>query len=249
MRNKSDKELQFKGFLAQWIGPFVLLGILFLLGALGYRLTEGWDWGDSLWMVLITITTIGFGEVEPLSAAGRIVTILIIGGGLIVVQLSLQRFVALSESGYFRKMKELRLRRALRRMKNHVIICGFGRVGQEIAAQLQQKDVPFLVIESDPIAKNQASLKGINVLEADATLDHTLHLAGIKECRSLIATLPSDADNLYVILSAKAINSICRLIARAASQEASNKLKLAGANVVISPYVAAGKNMAESSLE
>ena len=96
--------------------------LLFILGALGYRISEGWDWGDCLWMVLITITTIGFGEVEVLSSAGRIITFLIIGGGLFVVQLTLQRFIQLSELGYFIKLEELRLRRLIRRMKNHVII-------------------------------------------------------------------------------------------------------------------------------
>tara|TARA_Y100001968_G_scaffold217938_1_gene200560 strand:+ start:38212 stop:38958 length:747 start_codon:yes stop_codon:yes gene_type:complete len=231
-----------------WLISFLALIILFFLGALGYRLTEGWDWGDCLWMVLITITTIGFGEVETLSAAGRIVTFLIIGGGLVVIQLTLQRFVRLSESGYFRRMEELRFRRVLNRMKNHVIICGYGRVGKEIALQLQEKDIPILVIETDPLVKNKAESRGINVLEADATLDQTLLLAGIKQCRSLVVTLPSDAANLYVVLSAKGITESCRLIARAASEEAYNKLKLAGANVVISPYVAAGKSMAEASI-
>tara|TARA_Y100001968_G_scaffold314818_1_gene340656 strand:- start:266 stop:865 length:600 start_codon:yes stop_codon:yes gene_type:complete len=199
-------------------------------------------------MVLITITTIGFGEIEPLSAAGRIVTFLIIIGGLVVIQLTLQRFVLLSESGYFRRMEALRFRRALSRMNNHVIICGYGRVGKEIAEQLHRKGVPILIIELDPLMKSKAESRGFNVLEADATLDQTLLLAGIKQCRSLVVTLPSDAANLYVVLSAKGINKDCRLIARAASEEASKKLTLAGASVVVSPYVAAGKSMAQASI-
>ena len=117
------KTNKFKGYLKVWAAPISLLIFLFLFGALGYRVTEGWDWGDCLWMVLITITTIGFGEVEALSSAGRIITFLIIGGGLFVVQLTLQRFIQLSELGYFIKLEELRLRRLIRRMKNHVIIC------------------------------------------------------------------------------------------------------------------------------
>jgi len=104
------KTNKFKGYLKVWAAPISLLIFLFLLGALGYRITEGWDWGDCLWMVLITITTIGFGEVEVLSAAGRIITFLIIGGGLFVVQLTLQRFIQLSELGYFIRLEELRLR-------------------------------------------------------------------------------------------------------------------------------------------
>tara|TARA_Y100001968_G_scaffold70637_1_gene61825 strand:- start:2929 stop:3330 length:402 start_codon:yes stop_codon:yes gene_type:complete len=132
-------------------------------------------------------------------------------------------------------------------MNNHVIICGYGRIGKEIAEQLLSKAIPILVIELDPIIKTQAEERGLKVLQADATLDQTLLMAGILQCRSLVVTLPSDASNLYVVLSAKGINSKCRLIARSESEEASSKLKLAGANVVVSPYVAAGRSMAEAS--
>ncbi len=242
------KSNKFKRYLKVWAPPISLLVFIFLFGAFGYRITEGWDWGDCLWMVLITITTIGFGEVEVLSAAGRIITFLIIGGGLFVVQLTLQRFIQLSEKGYFIKLEELRLRRLIRRMKNHVIICGFGRTGREIAEQLKSEKISTLIIEIDSSRKAEAEEKGFNILLADATMDQSLLLAGVKNCRSLVVTLPSDAANLYVVLSAKALNDTCRLIARAASEEAANKLKLAGADAVVSPYVAAGRTMAASAL-
>ncbi len=242
------KTNKFKGYLKVWAAPISLLIFLFLLGALGYRITEGWDWGDCLWMVLITITTIGFGEVEVLSSAGRIITFLIIGGGLFVVQLTLQRFIQLSELGYFIKLEELRLRRLIRRMKDHVIVCGYGRTGREIADQLKSEKISTIIIENDSTRKTEAEEKGFNVLLADATMDETLLLAGVKNCRSLVVTLPNDAANLYVILSAKALNNACRLIARAANEEAASKLKLAGADGVVSPYVAAGRTMAASAL-
>ena len=242
------KTNKLKGYLKVWTAPITLLIFLFLIGALGYRITEGWDWGDCLWMVLITITTIGFGEVEVLSSAGRIITFLIIGGGLFVVQLTLQRFIQLSELGYFVKLEELRLRRLIRRMKNHVIICGFGRTGKEIADKLKSEKISTLIIEIDSSRKIEAEEKGFNVLLADATMDDTLLLAGVKTCRSLVVSLPSDAANLYVVLSAKALNNTCRLIARAANEEAANKLKLAGADAVVSPYIAAGRTMAASAL-
>ncbi len=237
-----------KNLAKPWIGPLFSLGILFLFGAIGYRISEGWDWGDCLWMVLITITTIGFGEVEPLSEAGRIVTLLIIGGGLIVVQLTLQRLVTLSDLGYFRRMRELRLHRLIRRMQNHVIICGYGRIGKEIAEQLDSKNVEILIVESDPLKQKRAEEKGYQVLHADATLDETLNMAGINKCLSLVVALPTDADNLYVVLSARAINLNCWTIARAETEEAQGKLKLAGANVVVSPYIAAGQTMANASI-
>tara|TARA_B100000965_G_scaffold82919_1_gene66413 strand:+ start:992 stop:2020 length:1029 start_codon:yes stop_codon:yes gene_type:complete len=242
------KSNNYKSFIKVWASPLSLLIFLFFFGALGYRITEGWDWGDCLWMVLITITTIGFGEVEVLSSSGRIITFLIIGGGLFVVQLTLQRFIRLSELGYFIKLEELRLRRLIRTMKNHVIICGYGRTGKEIAAQLKSEKISALIIEIDQTRKNEAEENGFNVLMEDATMDETLLLAGIKNCRSLVVTLPSDAANLYVVLSAKALNNNCRLIARAATEEAANKFKLAGANAVVSPYVAAGRTMAASAL-
>ena len=104
-------------------------------------------------MVLITISTIGYGEVEPLSQAGRLVTVLIIAGGLLVVQLAIQRVLGLSESGYFRQVRDLRFRRQLRRMHNHVILCGYGRIGWEIGEQLLLEQVPVLVVEMDPMRK------------------------------------------------------------------------------------------------
>ncbi len=240
--------LNIRALMKPWLGPMVALAGLLLIGACGYRLTEGWDWGDCLWMVLITISTIGYGEVEPLSAAGRVVTVLIISGGLVVVQLTIQRVLGLAESGYFRKMRELRFRRIIRHMKNHVILCGYGRIGQEIAEQLQMEGVEILIVELDPSRKNAAEEKGLKVLLADATLDETLNLAGLEQCKSLVVTLPNNASNLYVILSAKSLCPQSRLIARAETEEAANKLKLAGASVVVSPYVAAGRTMAATAL-
>ena len=248
MQKKFPRGFKIKEFAIPWVGPILALVLLFVFGSIGYRITEGWDWGDCLWMVLITITTIGFGEVEPLSATGRIVTFLIIGGGLVIVQITLQRLLGLSESGYFRKMRELKLRRMLRLMRNHVIICGYGRIGREIAQQLQSEDVPILIVEVDPSMKDVAEKEGLKVLLADATLDETLLLAGIENCRSLVVALSNDAANLYVVLSARGLSKECRLISRSESEEASNKLRLAGATVVVSPYVAAGKTMAATAL-
>ena len=133
-------------------------------------------------------------------------------------------------------------------MKDHVILCGYGRIGKEIAEQLQSEGVQIIIVELDPLRSKAAEEKGLDVLLADATLDETLLLAGVKQCRSLVVTLPSDASNLYVVLSAKGLRPQCRLISRADSDEAAAKLKLAGANAVVSPYVAAGKTMAATAL-
>ena len=239
---------QLKLITAPWRGPISALTSVIFAGALGYRITEGWDWGDCLWMVLITISTIGFGEVAPLSPPGRLVTVLIVVGGLVVVQLAIQRVLGLKESGYFRRLREFRFLRMLEGLHDHVILCGYGRIGQEIAAQLQRDAVPLVVIETDPERKAVADENGLWVLQADATLDETLLDAGLERCCSLVAALPSDASNLYVILSAKDLRPDCRLIARANSDEAASKLRLAGATVVVSPYVAGGRVMAASAL-
>lgn len=231
-----------------WLLPVLALTAVILSGAIGYRITEGWDWGDCLWMVLITISTIGYGEVEPLSQAGRLVTVLIIAGGLLVVQLTIQRVLGLSQSGYFRQVRDIRFRRMLRRMHDHVILCGYGRIGKEIGEQLLLENVPVLVVEMDPKRQRAAQERGLQVLQADATLDETLLEAGLDRCRSLVTALPSNAANLYVILSARGLRNNCRLIARADSDEAASKLELAGASVVVSPYVAGGRVMAATAL-
>ena len=228
--------------------PILALVMLVNAGALGYRITEGWDWGDCYWMVAITISTIGFGEVHPLSSAGRLVTVFTIIGGLVVVQITIQSMLGLAESGYFRRLRERRFLRWIRRMHNHVILCGYGRIGQEIAEQLTREGVPLLVIEMDTDRREAAEERGLPVLMADATLDETLVEAGIHRCRSLVAALTSNAANLYVVLSARGLAPHCRLIARSDSEEAERKLRLAGANQVVSPYVAGGRTMAATAL-
>ena len=218
--------------------PLVALVMVVNASALGYRLTEGWDWGDCYWMVAITIPTIGYGEVEPLSHAGRVVTVFSIVGGLVVVQLTIRSLVGVAESGYFRRLHARRLLHWLQTMNDHVILCGYGRIGREIAAQLSKEGTPLLVVEMDPDRRDAAEAKGLPVLLADATLDETLVDAGIHRCRSLVAALPNDAANVYVVLSARAIAPRCRLIARSDSEEAERKLRQAGADQVVSPYVA-----------
>ena len=237
-----------KEYLRPWLGLISSLFFLFFLGATGYRFTEGWDWGDCLWMVLITVSTIGFGEVQPLSPEGRIVTLLIIVAGLIFVQFTFQKAVRLFELGYFQRVNELRFKRILRKMKDHVILCGYGRVGQEISKQIKTQNIPIVVVENDTDRKKIAEENGLEVLFADATLDETLNLAGLNTCKSLVVTLPNDAANLYVVLSAKSIRNSVKVIVRAGTEESASKLRLAGANIVVSPYIAAGRAMASMAL-
>jgi voltage-gated potassium channel len=234
-----------------WAGPVLALALVVNAGAVGYRLTEGWDWGDCYWMVLITLSTLGFSdEHTPLvHTGGRIVTALLLVGGLVVVQQTLQKLLELTNSGYFRRLRERRYRQQLQRsMNQHVILCGYGRIGREIAEQLCGENIQLLVVENDPGRIDEAQQRGLTVLQGDATLDETLEEAGIHRCRALVAALPSNAANLYVILSARGLAPSARLIARADSEEAEGKLRLAGADQVVSPYVAGGRAMAATAL-
>ncbi|MEY4297903.1 MAG: hypothetical protein RLZZ423_1082 [Cyanobacteriota bacterium] len=234
-----------------WAGPLLALALVVNAGALGYRLTEGWDWGDCYWMVLITLSTMGFSDPHTLvvHTGGRIVTALLLMGGLVVVQQTIQKLLELTNSGHFERMRERRYRQQLQRMMNqHVILCGYGRIGREIAQQLSGEAVPLLVVEMDPERIAEAQQRGLTVLQGDATLDHTLVDAGIHHCRALVAALPSNAANLYVVLSARGLAPRTRLIARADSDEAEGKLRLAGADQVVSPYVAGGRTMAATAL-
>jgi voltage-gated potassium channel len=233
-----------------WRRPLLALVGIVNLAALAYRITEGWDWGNAYWMVVITLSTMGFSDAntKALTASGRVVTTLLIVGGLVVVQLTVQGFLALNESGYFRLLSEQRFRRRLQRMHNHVILCGYGRIGREIAEQLTREGVPLLVVETDPESRDAAEERGLPVLMADATLDETLLDAGIHNCRALVAALTSNAANLYVVLSARGLAPRCRLIARADSDEGERKLRQAGADQVVSPYVAGGRTMAATAL-
>lgn len=145
-----------------WRTPVLALSLLINLTAVGYRLTEGWDWGDCYWMVVVTLSTMGWsdGTTQPLSTAGRVVTTLAIVGGLVVVQVTIQSLLGLSESGYFRRLRERRFKNWLSMMENHVILCGYGRIGREIADQLVSEGVPLVVVEMDTAQKEAAEERG-----------------------------------------------------------------------------------------
>ena len=234
-----------------WAVPILALAAVVNAGAVGYRLVEGWDWGDCYWMVLITLSTLGFSDehTQLIHTGGRIVTALLLVGGLVVVQQTIQKLLELTNSGYFRRIRQRRYRQQLQRsMNQHVILCGYGRMGREIAEQLNGENIQLLVVENDSDRIEEAQQRGLTVLQGDATLDETLEEAGIHRCRALVAALPSNAANLYVILSARGLAPGARLIARSDSEEAEGKLRLAGADQVVSPYVAGGRAMAATAL-
>ncbi len=233
----------------QLIAGGVALVCVTLIGTLWYWLVEKWQLVDAAYMTVITLATVGFSEVQPLGDRGRIFTISLILMGLISIGYIVNRFTEALIQGYFQEGIRLRQRRRLMdSLTQHYIICGYGRMGSQIAKEFREEDISFVIVEAEIDEVLAAQQLGFNVIQADATLDETLLGVGIEQAVCLIAALPSDAENLYTILSAKTLNPQIRAIARGSTEEASQKLQRAGADAVVSPYITGGKRMAAAAL-
>lgn len=225
------------------VSGFIVLFLTILSGIIGYSLIEDWSISDSLYMTIITITTTGFEEVHPLSDTGQIFTVLLImfsfGTILYIGGTGVQYVI---ESKFFRRR---RMNRQLAGIKNHYIVCGFGRMGSHIADRLQEAKVPFVVIENNP--KNFPKLDSLGYIydKGDAASDDTLLRAGIKEARGLVAVLSTDPENVFATLSARVLNPGIFIVARAIDEDTESKLLKAGANRVVKPYELGGTRMAE----
>ncbi len=220
-----------------------------VIGTVGYQLIERWSVLDALYMTVITMASVGFMEVHPLSSAGRLFTIVLILLSLVSIGYIVNRFTEAVIQGYFQEGIRLReQRRLLEALSGHYIVCGFGRTGRQVSLEFEAEGVPFLVVEASPELVRGAQQLGYIALQGDATLDQTLEAARIEQAACIVCTLPSDADNLYVLLSAKNLNPTMRTIARANSPEALKKLKQGGADAVVSPYITGGRRMAAAAL-
>jgi voltage-gated potassium channel len=224
-------------------------GLVFFSGSLWYHLVEGWPWLDAVYMCVITLTTVGFGEIRPLGDRGRIFTIALIIMGVITIGYIVNRFTEALIEGYFVEGRKIRVQRKfVESLSNHYIICGFGRIGRQIATEFAAEKMPFLVADASIEQVKIAQELGYAAIQADATLDETLIKMAVGKALCLVAALPSDAENLYIILSAKTLNPNIRAIARASNEEAVQKLQRAGADKVISPYITGAKRMAAAAL-
>lgn len=229
-------------------GVAALVGV-FLSGTLWYKLVEGWSWEDAAYMTVITLATVGYGETQPLGKRGRLFTIALILMGVVSIGYIVNRFTEAIIQGYFQEGIRLRQqRRLMESLAEHYILCGFGRTGRHIALEFQAEGVPFVIVDSDEESIEAGQALGYHIIQGDATLDETLLKVGIERAICLVAALPSDAENLYTILSAKTLNPEIRAIARASSEEAVQKLQRGGADAVISPYITGGKRMAAAAL-
>lgn len=225
--------------------PLLLLCILMFAGTLGYMLIEEYSFLDALYMTVITISSVGFNEVRPLDDAGRVFTIflILINLGLFTYFISLlTRFYSNTE--LLTKYKMIKMENKIQQLNNHVIICGFGRNGKESALVLYDNKIPFVVVEEKNELETDLPFEVTHFLKDNATKDEALLKAGIKNARALITTLPVDADNLFVVLTAKQLNPGLTVVSRASQDSSVNKLKIAGATNVIMPDKIGGARMA-----
>lgn len=230
-------------------GGVLLFASLFVLGTVWYRLVEKWTWIDAAYMTTITLSTVGYGETRTLGEVSRLFTMLLILMGLVTVGYMANRFTEAFIQGYFQQgIRRRQEQRAMEKLSNHYILCGYGRTGRQIAVEFAMEKIPFVVIDSSPDKIARAKLANYVVLEGDATLDDTLQAARIDKALCIVAALSSDAENLYTVLSAKTLNPKIRAIARASTEEALQKLQRAGADEVVSPYITGGKRLAAAAL-
>lgn len=226
----------------------IVLGVVLVVGTIGYIVIEGVQVFDALYMVVITITTVGFGEVFELSATGRAwtVVILVLGFGVAL-------YTAVASIEYLIDLGEVRRRRRMEseiaRLSNHVIVCGWGRVGRGTWAELTAKGVSVAIIELDPGRSADAQTEGALVITGDATHNHVLELAGVHSAQALIASVADDSDNLVIALSVKALRPELRVVSRAADLESDRKLRLAGADAVVVPQAVGAERLALMAIQ
>jgi voltage-gated potassium channel len=228
-----------------WLA-FGLIMIPITTGVVGYIVIEQVRFLDALYMTIITVSTIGYGEIFPLSDAGRVFTIFLIIGnlGIFAYAISLvSRF--LIEGNFFYQIKIKRMKSKIAALNNHVIICGFGRNGQAACEMLKFHGLPYVILESKKeLLEQYLNFEHTYFLNEDATKDESLLAAGIDKARALITTLPNDADNVFVTLTAKGLNPNLLIISRASNSSSFSKLKRAGAANVIMPDKIGGAHMA-----
>ncbi|MEK7196901.1 MAG: NAD-binding protein, partial [Nitrospirota bacterium] len=229
---------------------FALIFLIFVVavGSAGYMVIEGWNCIDSLYMTIITIASVGYREVHDLSPNGRIFTIILIIGGVGSVAYTLTTVAKIVLEG---EIKEIfgrkRLEKKIKELKNHYIVCGYGRMGKIICRELREKSIRFAVIEKKLDIPEERD--DILILEGDATKDEILKEAGIEKAKGLISVLPTDAENLFVVLSARELNPNLFIVARAGEEGSEQKLIRAGADRVVSPYHIGGLRIAHTVLK
>jgi len=219
------------------------------IGTFGYSMVEGWPLFDSLYMTVITLATVGFKEVQPLSDQGKLFTIILIISGTGMIAYTLSSLLQFTMEGQLRKiLGRKKLENRISELRDHYIICGFGRIGHLICREFQSRPLPFVVVEKDPQLIERVEREGFMFVEGDATDDETLQAAGIDHALGLITAVTSDTDNVYITLTARGLNPKLFILARAGEEGSEKKLMRAGASKVISPYTIGASRMAQAIL-
>ncbi len=227
-----------------------LLAMVILVGTVGYMLIEGWSFSDALFMAVITITTVGYGETQPLDEPGRLFTVFLILVGVGSAFYILTALTATIIEGDLRQVfGERRMKSRIERLKDHYIVCGFGRVGREVSREFRDRKVPFVVIDRNEEALEHARRDGALTVAGDATTEEALIEAGIERCECLIAASDSDAGNTYITLTAKALRPEVFVVARVGTPGNEPKMRQAGADRIVSPYAMGGRRMAFAALQ
>jgi voltage-gated potassium channel len=244
-----------KAGVSRWWRPqgprFAAALLVFIVagGTLGYMAVEGWSAWDAFYMTVITVTTVGYREVHDLSRAGQAFTVVLlfvgVGGALYTFTMMASAVV---EGGLPKRLRRHRREHMLDTIKDHFIVCGYGRIGRLIASQFRHQSIPFVVIEMDPGRTQMAVDDGVLAIEGEASREEVLTRAGIGSARGLIAAVGTDAENVYTVLSARVLNPDLFIIARAGAEDSEQKLLRAGANRVVSPYHIGAMQIAQTAI-
>lgn len=227
----------------------IILVTVIALGVFGYMTIENWPLFDSLYMTVITLSTVGFKEVHSLSPAGKWFTLLLIVSGCGIIAYAVGSLIQLMVEGQLRRLLgRKKLESRISKMHGHYIICGFGRIGTLICREFKARPLSFVVVEKDPQICERLNREGFLTVAGDATLDETLLTAGIENAQGLITAVTSDTDNVYITLTARGLNTNLFILARAGEEGSETKLMRAGASKVISPYTIGANRMAQAIL-
>jgi voltage-gated potassium channel len=223
---------------------FLVVTIL-SIGTIGYMLLSQYSFVDALYMTVITVTTVGFGELRPFSPEEKVFTIFLILTSITIFGYAVSAFSEYVVSGkLFEHFKQRKVEKQIANLKGHTIVCGYGRNGRQAILKLKNYNKKFVVVEEKKERTEALDVQGVLNINGDATIDETLLRAGIKNASNLITALPSDANNLFVVLTASQLNKKCKVISRASNESSYSKLKIAGASNVIMPDKLGGDHMA-----